>query len=191
MLKLHKLWHFLVGRRNQVRDREGCEQMQEAVGESTQQITVRHYRARDRRAVLRIAERSFEDVCLDQNIEKQFGQMGDSWRVHKKSAVDYDLQNNPSSAFVAVVEGKIVGFVCNRLYRSRRLGHVANLAVTEGYQSRGVGRALMQVTMHHFEQEGMRFARIETLEQNERGRNFYPRIGFKEVGRQVFYIKEL
>lgn len=191
MLNLSKIWSLFVGRKDNAQTREGQDQMEETVGESSGPIKVRRYRQRDRRAVLRIAENSFQGVCLDENIEKQFGRVGDGWRVHKKSAVDYDLQNNPTSAFVAIIEGHIVGFVCNRLYRSRSLGHVANLAVTEEYQSRGVGRALMLTTMEHFRNEGMEFARIETLEQNERGRRFYPKLGFKEVGRQVFYIKEL
>ena len=49
----------------------------------------------------------------------------------------------------------------------------------------------MLTTMQHFRDEGMEYARIETLQQNERGRRFYPKLGFEEVGRQVFYVKEL
>jgi ribosomal protein S18 acetylase RimI-like enzyme len=180
-----------VGRTDTTETTEGRDQMTETVEDSGEPIKVRRYKKRDRRAVLRIAERSFEGVCLDENIEQQFGEVGDNWRVHKKSAVDYDLQNHPRSVFVAVVDGHVVGFVCNRLYRSRRLGHVANLAVSKQHQSRGIGRALMHTTMEYFRREGMDFARIETLEQNERGRQFYPILGFKEVARQVFYVKEL
>jgi ribosomal protein S18 acetylase RimI-like enzyme len=180
-----------VGRRDEAEALEERDQTQGDRAGSKPRIKVRRYEQRDRRAVLQIAGRSFEGVCLDENIENAFGKLGDSWQIHKKSAVDYDLQNNPSSAFVAIMDNRIVGFVCNRIYRSRSLGHVANLAVSTDYQSRGVGRALMLRTLEHFRNEGMKFARIETLEQNERGRDFYPKLGFKEVGRQVFYVREL
>ncbi len=36
--------------------------------------------------------------------------------------------------------------------------------------------------------EGMEYARIETLEQNAVGQHFYPKLGFKEVSRQILYM---
>ena len=154
-------------------------------------IEVRKYRSGDRRAVLQIAVQSFAGVCLDENIEKQFGVVGERWQDYKREAIDYDLINNPDSAFVAVVDGKVAGFVCNRLYASRSVGHVANLAVAPEFQGRGVGKALMRASLEHFRQQGMRFARIETLQQNLKAQKFYPSLGFKEVGRQFFYFMKL
>ena len=191
MLKIRKIWQFLLGQNSETNDESPTAQVHHMEGEDGLSIQVRNYESRDRRDVLRIAKTSFEGVCLDENIEERFGQVGDSWREHKKSAVAHDLRHNPDSAFVALADGHIVGFVCNRLYRSRRLGHVANLAVTEDYQGRGVGKALMRRTLEHFERKGMKFVRIETLEQNKRAREFYPKLGFEEVGRQVFFFREL
>jgi ribosomal protein S18 acetylase RimI-like enzyme len=154
-------------------------------------ITVRKYRPGDRRAVLRIAAESFDGVCLDQNIEEKFGRVGGRWRDHKKDAVEYDLTRNSTSAFVAVSEGEVIGFVCNRLYHSRSIGHVANLAVRPEFQGRGAGRALLNATLEYFREQGMRYARIETLKQNERARRFYPSLGFEVVGEQIYYFTRL
>ena len=154
-------------------------------------IEVRKYQSRDRRAVLRIAVESFVGVCMDENIERQFGVVGDRWEDYKKEAIDYDLVNNPASTFVAVVDGEVAGFVCNRLYTSRSIGHVANLAVASQFQGKGVGKVLMRASLEHFRERGMRHARIETLEQNAKAQKFYPSLGFKEIGRQIFYFMKL
>ena len=45
--------------------------------------------------------------------------------------------------FVAVVDGHIVGFAALEIY-SAKLAEVRSLAVHDGYQSRGIGRALVQ-----------------------------------------------
>lgn len=176
---------FLFGRG----DRETKEEVSRE-GEGAE-VQIRKYRTNDRKAVLAIASESFEGVCLDENIEEKFGKVGSPWREHKRDAVDYDLSNHPSSAFVALIDGEVVGFACNRLYNSRSLGHVANLAVTEQYQGEGIGKALMKASLDYFRQMGLKYARIETLEQNDKGVKFYPGLGFEEVGRQVFYFKEL
>ncbi|MFW6044881.1 MAG: GNAT family N-acetyltransferase [Planctomycetota bacterium] len=163
----------------------------EAEGKDGTSIRLRPYKRRDRRAVLGIAGRNFDGVSLDQNVERRFGEVGESWRVHKKKAVDYDLRNNASHAFVAIVDGQISGFICTRLHRDRSLGHITNLAVERELRSRGVGTALINKALDHFKREGLEFARIETLKQNTKGRGLYPKLGFEKVGQQVFYFQKL
>ncbi len=154
-------------------------------------VLIRSYSCTDRRDVLRIAEESFSGVSLDENIERRFEKTGKSWVEHKKDAVDYDLQHNPSLTLVAEIDGKAVGFVCSRMYPRRSTGHITNLAVDKQFRGRGVGRALVEETMELLSQEGAGYVRIETLDQNETGRRFYPSIGFEEIGRQIFYMKRL
>ena len=85
----------------------------------------------------------------------------------------------------------MVGFACNRLYRHRSVGHVTNVAVTPEFQGKGVGKALIDASLERFREKGARYVRIETLQQNAKGLNCYPSLGFKEVGRQVYFFKEL
>ena len=181
-----KIWKFLRRSDAEQEPSDAAAQGAEAVS-----VRVRKYHRRDREAVLRIAAESFRGVCLDENIEKAFGKTGASWQEHKMDTVDYDLEGHTASCLVAEVDGKVVGFACNRLYHNRSVGHMANLAVLEQYQGKGVGKALLGGSLDHFREMGMRFARIETLEQNERGQKFYTSAGFQEVGRQIFYFKKL
>ena len=186
MARRNKIWGLF----------RSCRQQQEPADEGRPRrknahITVRKYKRRDREVVIRLAEESFRGVCLDENIEEQFGQIGDTWQEHKKGAVDYDLVNNASDAFVAELEGRVVGFICTRLLRYQLIGHVANMAVAPEFQGIGVGKALMSAVLDHFRDRGMIYARIETLQQNAKAQNFYPSLGFKEVARQIFYFMEL
>jgi len=154
-------------------------------------LKIRGYRRRDRAEVLQIAAASFDGVSLDENIQQHFGRIGHEWRQLKQQAVDYDLGGNPTSVLVAELDGRIVAFACNRLYRQRRIGHVANLAVAPPLQGKGIGKLLLEASMQHFRDTGMRYVRIETLAQNEKADRFYRSIGFQEVGRQVYFFKEL
>ena len=170
---------------------DGDEGKSGARGDALGNVKIRPYRRADRAAILQIAATDFEGVSLDENVERAFGPMGERWQELKRRAVDSDLNHNPQSALVAELRGTIIGFVCNRLYRMRSIGHVANLAVARKYQGRGVGKALMAASLAHFRRRGMRYVRIETLEQNTRASAFYPALGFKEVGRQIYYFREL
>ena len=123
-------------------------------------IKVRTFRRRDKARVMEIAVHSFVGLCLDENIEAVFGKIGDGWQQQKRDHVDYDLSGSPNSSLVAEVDGKVVGFVCNRLYRHRSTGHVTNLAVDGEYQGMGVGRALLEASLAHFRDKGMQYARI-------------------------------
>lgn len=153
---------------------------------------MRRYRRRDRKAILRITEESFEGFCLDENMEKHFGRIADTtWKERKRDGIDYDLRHNPEHVLVAKADGRVVGFVCTRIYRSQATGHIANMAVARDCQGQGVGKILMRHALSHFRKQGMRYARIETLEQNYKGQSLYPAFGFKEVGRQIFYLREL
>jgi ribosomal protein S18 acetylase RimI-like enzyme len=161
-------------------------------GRAVPEIAIRDLRKSDAEDVLRITDESFEGFCLDSNMERQFGRIaGTTWQERKRESIDYDLQRNPEHAFVAEVDGQVVGFVCTRVYPDESIGHVANIAVAKQYQGRGIGKRLMQTALSHFRECGMRYARIETLEQNYKGQKLYPAFGFKEIGRQIFYLREL
>ena len=156
------------------------------------EVKIRNYRRTDCEAVLRVAEESFGGLCLDYNIEKQFGLIANTtWQERRREGIEHDLQRNGAHAFVAEGDGQVVGFVCTRILPEQASGHIANLAVAKDFQSRGIGKMLIQRALDHFRECGMRYARIETLEQNPKGQKLYPSFGFKEIGRQIYYLREL
>jgi len=155
-------------------------------------LFVRTFRRSDREAILQITANVFAKVSLDGIIEQHFGRIsGTGWSQRKCDGIDIDLNYHGRTTFVAELDDKVVGFVATRLYRRYSIGHVANLAVDTNCQSKGIGRELMNYALAFFEEAGMSYARIETMTNNEKGMRLYPSLGFKEIGRQVFYFKEL
>jgi ribosomal protein S18 acetylase RimI-like enzyme len=156
------------------------------------EVIIRAYRKTDCEAVLRITEESFEGFCMDYNMEQHFGRIaGTTWRERKRDGIQYELRRHGEHTLVAALDGEVVGYVCTRIEVDYATGHIANLAVAKAYQSRGIGKMLLRQALDHLRECGMRYARIETLEQNFKGRQLYPTFGFKEIGRQVYYLREL
>ena len=156
------------------------------------EVSIRKYRRRDRSAVLRITDQSFGGFCVDSNMEDHFGRIaGSNWQQRKRAAILYDLKRNPRHCLIAEEDDEVVGYCCTRIYKDLSTGHIANMAVDRLYQGRGIGKKLMRAALEHFRDQGMDYARIETMEQNETGKHLYPAFGFKEIGRQIFFFREL
>jgi len=152
---------------------------------------IRKYRPSDRERVLAITAAAFEGVSIDYNIEQKFGPIGGrGWRDRKLDSVDMDLAHTPA-AFVAEEGGTVVGYITTRVSHQDKIGGISNMAVDPAWGHRGIGRRLMQAALDFLRAEGMEYARIETLEQNEIASVFYPKMGFTEIARQIHYIMKL
>ena len=146
----------------------------------------------DLKAMKRITADAFDGVSSEQNVERMFGRLaGTSWQDRRSVFVERDVKYWPQSAFVAELDGEVVGYITAATDRHARIGHIRNLAVAPAHQSKGIGRALINHAMAFFKRAGMRYARIEALEQNERCTRIYARLGFREIGRQVLYFRQI
>lgn len=153
---------------------------------------IRTYRPEDLNALKEITVICFEGVSIDHNIEKKFGQFADAdWKVRKAKHIDEDAKANPEGIFVYDDNGKVAGYITTRINRESKIGGIPNLSVLPEYRGKGVGKALMKAAFDYFEQQGMAIAKIETLDQNAIGQNFYPGVGFVEVARQIHYAMPL
>lgn len=145
----------------------------------------------DLKQIKKITTICFDGVSIDQSIEKLFGKIGGlDWKQRKTSDIDKD-QKADGEIFVAEVDNQIVGYITTQIDRYTKIGWIPNLAVLPEYQKRSIGRQLIEKALDYFRSEGMLLAKIETLEQNEVGKYFYPKMGFKEVARQIHYVKKL
>ena len=164
----------------------------EKEGKKSGYTGIRRYRPRDLPDLRRIAVEAFRGVCSEENVEKTFGRLaGGDWRERLSLCIERDVMWWPEGIFVAEQDGRIVGFVTSATDKATRTGHIRNLAVDREYRSRGIGRALINEALAYFRNNGMKYARIETLAQNEKCVGLYPALGFTEVGRQVLFFKEL
>lgn len=135
---------------------------------------------------------SFGGVNIEEGIELKFGVLqGHDWRWRKARHIDADLAANPQGIFVAVLDGRVVGYVTAVLDRPAGRGRIPNLAVDASCRGLGLGRRLIEHALDYFRAEGMEYAVIETLEQNEVGRHLYPDCGFVEVARQIHFATRL
>ena len=73
------------------------------------------------------------------------------------------------------------------LFRSR----IPNLAVAAEFRGQGLGRRLIEHALDYFRREGLAYAVIETMAQNEAGQGLYPSCGFVEVARQIHFARKL
>jgi len=153
---------------------------------------IRSYEPRDLDRIKEITIICFEDVSIDHNMEKAFGQFAETdWKARKASHMDDDAAANPEGIFVYEEEGIVIGYITTRIFRDALIGQIPNISVLPGYQGRGIGKALMKTAFDYFEEQGMKVAKIETLDQNDVGQSFYPNAGFKEVARQIHYAMPL
>jgi len=153
---------------------------------------IRPYRPSDRDALIDLTIRAFEGVSIDQNIEARYGVIaGVGWQRRKASHVEADIAANPGGILVAERDGVVVGYVSCRVDLRTRIGSIPNLAVHPDFQGEGLGKQLIQAALAYHRSLGMKFVRIETLEQNHRCMALYPRLGFREIARQVHYIMPL
>lgn len=153
---------------------------------------IRPYRPEDLPRLREITIEAFPEVSIDRNIEQQFGFVGGhDWRARKARSIDLDCQANPGGVFVAEENGRIIGYVTTRVDAYSRIGSIPNLAVDVESRSRGLGTALIRYAQDYLADQGMVMCRIETLEQNKRGQELYPKFGFREVARQIHYAAPL
>jgi ribosomal protein S18 acetylase RimI-like enzyme len=153
---------------------------------------IRRYRPSDLERLKAITVVGFEGVSIDHGMEKVFGRLGRTdWKWRKARSIEWDVQADADGVFVYEAGGEVVGYITTRRDQESKIGWIPNIAVAPAYRRKGVGKALMTAALEHLRQSGMRYAKIETLVQNKIGQTFYPRVGFKEVARQIHYLMKL
>jgi ribosomal protein S18 acetylase RimI-like enzyme len=146
----------------------------------------------DLETVIKLTLAAFAEVSFESNIESEFGLVnGLSWRERKGDHIRDDFGDPDGRVLLAKRSSQTIGFVSIRLNRTSKIGVIANLAVAGTSRNGGVGRMLIQSAIELMRVESMELARIETLVQNEIGQSLYPKLGFRELARQIYYCQDL
>ena len=155
-------------------------------------LPIRPYLPDDLDAIKRLTVESFSGVTLEQNVENALGLLhGHDWHWRKARHIDEDVAANPSGIFVAESQGCVVGYISTRIDRETGKGRIPNLAVAPEFRGQGLGRRLIEHALDYFRSEGLEYAIIETMAENEIGQHLYPACGFVEVARQVHFARRL
>ena len=155
-------------------------------------MEIRTYRAGDLARLQEITIQGFEGVSIDHNIEKMFGELGNTtWKERKAQHIARDAEANPEGLFIAEEAGEIIGYLSTRINMNTKVGWILNLAVDKQHRGKGIARALFSHAFQYFKEKGMLYSKIETLEQNAIGVAFYPKLGYEEVAKQIYYFMKL
>jgi ribosomal-protein-alanine N-acetyltransferase len=97
-----------------------------------------------------------------------------------------EIFNPYSITRVALLEGKVVGYICvNHLLDE---GHILNLAVHPDLRRRGIATALGEKVLDELRKRGCKFLYLEVRVSNHDAIQFYERFGFRHVGfRKNYY----
>ena len=155
-------------------------------------ITIRGYERRDNARIRELTLEGFDGVSIDQNADGLLGLDSEPlWRTRKWAGVKAELEASPSDHFVAELDGEVIGYITTNPQPDAGIGQIPNMAVDARYRRRGVASRLIEHALEHLRSCGMRVAKIETLVQNAKGQTLYPRFGFREVARQIHYVRRL
>jgi N-acetylglutamate synthase len=97
----------------------------------------------------------------------------------ERGGVAHFLARNPGLSRVATDGSALVGVaLCGH---DGRRGYIYHLAVDPAYQTRGLGKRLMDECLSGLRRAGVKRALILVAHNNLRGRNFWRRSGWEEV----------
>lgn len=88
-----------------------------------------------------------------------------------------DMYNANSLSKVALIENRVVGYVCPRYVLNE--GHLLNLAVHHDFRRRGIATELMNTVLEELKEKGCTLLYLEVRVSNLDAIKFYERFGFK------------
>lgn len=154
-------------------------------------VAIRSYQPEDLSRILELTVEGFQGVSIDHLMEQQFGFVEPGWQERKLCDMRQTIMAGPEGVFVAVRDEHVLGFVTVVISEPKSIGRIADLVVDAQERNQGIGRQLLNAALTYIKERGMSFAKIETLDVNPVGQALYPKLGFKEVARQIHYVMPL
>ena len=129
-------------------------------------IEVREFREGDLDTVVEFSLRAWAPVfaslrhVLGDDI---FLRLHPDWRASQAEAVRSSCTNDEREVFVAVTNGRPIGFVAIALNAfHERMGAIDIIGVDPDYQRRGISKRLTEIATEHMRSRGMDIAVVET-----------------------------
>ncbi len=97
------------------------------------------------------------------------------------------IKKNPTSNFVAEMDGKIVGVIMCGM--DGRRAYIYHTVVREDLRQQGIGKALLRAVYHAIEAEGIKKNGLLVMKSNEIGNKFWQMQGWTERVDLNYYSK--
>jgi ribosomal protein S18 acetylase RimI-like enzyme len=129
-------------------------------------IQIREFREEDIDTVVAFSLRAWEPVF--ESLRKVLGdeiflRLHPDWRSNQAEAVKSSCLSEQRDVFVAVADGKPVGFASVALHAFHEgMGAIEIIGVDPDYQRRGIGSRLTEHATEHMQRSGMDIAVVET-----------------------------
>ncbi len=160
------------------------------------QSTIRRFVESDVKAVVAFSLAAWAPVFA--SLEGQLGAavfslLFPDWRSAQASAIEATCRASENEVWVAVVDGRPVGFVAIGFLDedAARAGQVHMIAVDPGYQGAGVGASLMQRAVDEIKARGVDLAVVGTGGDpgHAPARAVYEKFGFEPLHLVRYYRK--
>ncbi|AZT89730.1 GNAT family N-acetyltransferase [Caldicellulosiruptor changbaiensis] len=88
------------------------------------------------------------------------------------------LNRNKGMSFVCEIDSKIVATImCGH---DGRRGFIYHLAVAKNFRLQGIGKSLVEKALQELRKQGIHKCHIFVMKDNEKGKNFWSKIGFQK-----------
>lgn len=113
-----------------------------------------------------------------------------NWREIKAAAIK--KQQRGENAYVALVDGKVAGFIAFRI-NSNGVGEILNNAVDSNYRGMGIGGKLYKFVFAEMQKQGVGYAMVTTGgdDGHAPARKAYEKAGFKHFTPSRTYYRKL
>jgi GNAT superfamily N-acetyltransferase len=129
-------------------------------------IEIREFEDDDIEAIVEFSLRAWEPVFTSVRTvlgDDIFLRLHPDWRANQAEAVKSSCTNDERDVFVAVANGRPVGFVAVALNAfHERMGWIDIIGVDPEYQRRGISSRLTEHAIDHMRSHGMDIAVVET-----------------------------
>jgi ribosomal-protein-alanine N-acetyltransferase len=98
------------------------------------------------------------------------------------------LYNDMAYYFVAIVEGKRVGYIGSWLTKPN--AEILNLFVLENYRKKGIAKQLLQTIFRICEEQQIEYITLEVRVSNTPALNLYKKLGFTEALKRINYYHD-
>jgi ribosomal protein S18 acetylase RimI-like enzyme len=97
---------------------------------------------------------------------------------HIRQFRKFAFENSPEGYLLLIcqIKDEIVGYIDSRVRRG--VGYILGIYVKPCYRKKGIGKKLVDKTLHSFKKRGCHKARLEVFADNKEAIEFYTRLNF-------------